>query len=667
MGSNYKDLRCTGCNGTLEYRKEKKAYECIYCGNLIRREEQYDGLYTIKNVVKQVLTDLAYGRLESAQKNVIECEKIASSYVGTVIAQICMKYYLLTTPGACQDSEVKSIYSQVLRLKEKLNEIDSNISAEEQALYESFEDGSDAFGVLLLVFDSLKAGVHFDFVKEFFDASLVYSRVLNARLLNYALKKNDTEMAGKIFANSDNIDCRSALLILLNTYADSEQKRSYMDEIFSKAELQEDDYKQFEKYLNETQDQVETKVHLYTNAVKYHKAPSIRCVLDHILSENGIENIQVERVLNAFCSKSPRDAELYELVEEMYTKHTGAVAINELQILLGSSLFIKPSVNMIWAMLSNSEWSAQERAQMLELSQQCKIDAKSNDVIMSNILLKLKEDVDTRVLLINKMTEYVKTISTMSMTEYILKSNLDGERKPEIMGLIFQLDVNMSFYRDVLSKYMASDVDSPEVKKQIVQMLGSKGLNVDSDVLVNMACEATSENFMEAVTFIQTSLNNGARLENHALSTYLEKVSPKNYHKELISILHTTCSRITDKALTNYVLYTNDAYNVKVQNSVVFAEQNGKSFGTSACSITYLNSKIQCNLFQAYVLMTKDSVEVTETIVNAMKNSGAKLNQTMRVGDAEVKFKKFVTDYKSRLSETTLMICEKNKVFSLFF
>ena len=51
MASSYKHLRCPGCDGTLKYVKEKKVWECINCGNEIRREEEYDGLYTIKNVV----------------------------------------------------------------------------------------------------------------------------------------------------------------------------------------------------------------------------------------------------------------------------------------------------------------------------------------------------------------------------------------------------------------------------------------------------------------------------------------------------------------------------------------------------------------------------------------------------------------------------------------
>ena len=100
MASAYKQLRCPGCDGTLRYIKEKKIWECIYCGNEIRREEEYDGLYTIKNVVRMVLVDLAYQRMDSAVKNLVECQKISSDYVGTLIAEISQKVFTLITPGA---------------------------------------------------------------------------------------------------------------------------------------------------------------------------------------------------------------------------------------------------------------------------------------------------------------------------------------------------------------------------------------------------------------------------------------------------------------------------------------------------------------------------------------------------------------------------------------
>lgn len=667
MASQYKNLRCTGCGGTLEYNKDKKVWICIYCGNEIRREEEYDGLYTIKNVVKQVLVDLAYGRMDSAQRNLIECEKISSDYIGTLIASMCYKVFTIITPGACQQSEVKGLFGQIKRLYDRFESIDSGISAEEEALYEAFDGNNDAFGVLVLVYDTLKAKTHLEFVNKFFDASTVYSPGLNANLLNYALKNNLSEMTDKIFSNADNINCRDSLFILLDAYNDCQQKREYIESLFSKAELRADDYKLVEKYLTETTDGTETKVMLYSNAVKYRISPSIQTVMTYILSNEHITDEQIKTVIRAFGDTHPKDSELYDFIEQIYTKQTGKVANMEFQTLLDCELFIRPAEKSLRFMVNRQDWSIEERASMIDKSMKCNIDVRTKDSILAEILLYNVENTDNRISLINKMLEYVDTISTNTMTDYILKCGVDGERKPEVLRLLLNLDLNMSFFREVLSKYLQTSTDSEAVKKEISQELSNRGLQVDSKVLLEMACEATEENYMEVVAFLQKAITNGTRMSSNAVSIYLETVKPENYHSELISLLYNSMSQVTDKALANYVLYASESYDLKLKNSMDFAGQNVHRFGDSECAIKYLNSDVQCNLLQAYVLIAEDSIAIVEAMVAAMKNAGAKLSDNMIVNGQTMRFKKFVTDYKAQLSQMTLTILEENKVFSFFF
>ena len=105
---------------------------------------------------------------------------------------------------------------------------------------------------------------------------------------------------------------------------------------------------------------------------------------------------------------------------------------------------------------------------------------------------------------------------------------------------------------------------------------------------------------------------------------------------------------------------------IKLQNAVVFAEKNGKNFGDSECEVKHLNSTVKCNLFQGYVLVADDSSVTVQSIVGAMKQSKAKLNATIVVDGKSQKFKKYITDNKSRISQMTLTLCEENGVFSFF-
>lgn len=667
MATQYKTIKCTGCDGDLEYSREKKVWICKYCGNEIRREEEYDGLYTIKNVVKQVLVDLAYQRMDSAQRNLIECEKISSDYVGTLIASICHKVFLLITPGACEQGEMRGLFEQIKRLYERLESIDRGISAEEEALYEAFEDNNETFGVLVLVFDTIKAQVHLDFVNKHFDASRVYSSELNSLLLNYAIRNNLQEMADKIFSNENNINCHEALFTLLETYEDGERKREYIEILFAKAELKSDDYKTVERYLGTTSDGIETKTMVYCNSVKYRVNPAIQPVMENILSDERITDEQIKAVIRAFGSTHPKDAELYEFVEQIYTRHSGKVANIEFQALQDCELFIKPGEKSLRYMVRRQDWAVEERLAMIEKSMKCNVDIRVKDAVLAEILNHCQEDTGQRIPLIHKMLEYVDTISTNTLTDFILKSGIDGERKPEVLRILLNLDLNMSFFREVLSKYLQTSTDSEAVKKEIAQELSNKGLQVDSKVLLDMACMATDENYVEVIGFFQKAISNGTRIDADGLSTYLEKVRPENYHTEFISLLFHSMSRITDQALANYVLYASEDYNIKMKNCVEFAGHSSERFGATKCSIKYLNQDIHCNLFQAYVLISEDSAVIVQAMVAAMKNAGAKLGDSMTVNGQMVKFKKFVMDYKEQLSQMTLTILEENKVFSIFF
>lgn len=665
MASKYKILRCPGCDGTLEYNKEKKVWVCIYCGNEIRREEEYDGLYTIKNVARQVLVDLAYNDMESAQKNLIECKKISSEYVGTVIIEIC--YNVFRIISRTEQVDQKNVFGQIQRLYEQLQKIDPGISAEEEALYESFKDSQDAFGVLLLVFDTLGAKEHKDFVTHFFDGAHVYSISLNANLLNYALRNNEKELSDKIFSNTDNINCRDACFILLKSYDDSETKRNYVENIISKAEFDTEDYKKFGEYLKDTKDGTETKILVYEQTAKYKIAPPITAVLKGIYKVEVLTEDQLRRIITSFTMTQPKDSELYEYLEDIYLKHSGSMAEKEISYLMESGIFIKTPEKVIKEMMNRRDWSVEERCAMYDKTRQCNKDEKVYEGVFLEVLLRNQEDQSIREQLIFKMLEEIKTIPTNALMDYIVRNSLDGDNKPKILEKIMELDLNKSFFREALNQYIRQTTDSSEVQKQVGQILNQQGIKVDSSILVDMAVKANEENYMDVVAFILESVKNGTRLDNEAVSFYLEMVKPKNYRAELIDALHTSTSKISTRALAFYVLYSVDTGSVKVKKSIEFAEQSGGGFGSSTCMILFMGHKIECNLFQAYTLMAPDSENTMQALCTTMKNEGARLNPDMVVDLQEKRFKKFVLENKGGLKGETLNILEQNKVFSLFF
>ena len=666
MASNYKSLKCNCCAGSLEYNKEKKVWICQYCGNEMRREEEYDGLYTIKNVVKQTLVDIAYGRLDSAEKNLSECEKIDSSYIGTLIARLCFKMFTLTTPGACAPGASKSLIGQLKRGYDELKERDEAISTEEEALYEAFEENGDAFAVLVLVFDSLGDTVHRDFAENLLDASAVYSQTLNESLLNYAMNSGKIEMADTVLANIDNIDCKKAFFLVINKYEDGEKKREHICRIIGNAGLVPDDRYEIEQYLQTSGDSIQTKVCTYDEAGKKGASASIEYVIQYLLAYLDENTELLKKVIGRFCDSKPNDTELYLLIHHIMAGHTFRNASEELGTMAEKGMFIVFSPADIDTMLTRKDLNGDEKVSFLQMIKKWNVNDKTYDNVISRYLTENSDAVDVRIQVIQELLSSVKTLSTNTVTDYVLKCSADGERKPEIIRMLFGLDLNLSFYRELLSNYMKKSPDDPSVREEIITFLTDLGLQGDPETVIEMACNTSEENLQETIEYIQRMTNNGGRFRNDALSTYLEKARDHCYHSQIIKALYSPAGRISPAAITNYVLFGKDD-GTKVQNLRAFSSQCSVPLGTSGCQINHLGHTITCSLIQGYVLATGDSEPTAIDIVNMMKDAGARLNPVIRADQTDMKFKKYAVDNKDALGMLSRKLCEDNKVFSFLF
>lgn len=665
MASSYKSLKCDCCAGTLEYSKEKKVWVCKYCGNEIRREEEYDGLYTIKNVVKQTLVDIAYNRLDSAQKNLIECEKIGSSYVGTIIARISLQMFQLITPGACPEGAAKSLMGQLKRNYEALLQIDSGISAEEEALYEMFEGSDDAFGVLLLVFDSLGDSVHKEFVEKLMDAGHIYSVTLNQNLLHYSMKNGRDQLTEKILDNAENIDCRQTLFFVIRDYKDGEKKKEHIKKLVPKAGLLPDDRKMIENYLAESGDSLPVKVCIYCETARAGAAASVECVDAYILGRAKNETELAGEVLKVFCGTHPNDAELYYLIEKIYTVHSGQTAVCEMKILNESGLFLAVPQKVISLMLNRVDLLTEEKKNLLAEAEKTKISQRANDVILAEYLCGMQDLPKMRLEIIDEILKYVSMPSTSTVERYILTCTEEGMEKVSVAEKLFSYDLNLSFFRNLLGDYMSQSKDTPEVKSRLEELLSSKGLTVDAAMLVDLACKAGPDKIEETAAFIRTMTANGTKIKSDAFSRYLE--TAQEYSLQILRMFFVPGSIVTEQALANYVLYAKEENGVKAQNALIFAERAGGAFGSSQCVIRMNGEEVRCNLFQAYLLLAPDSESTVQAITNAMRNARSKLNLPIYLNGVPAKFKKYVIDHKGQLKDVTVKICEENKVFSLLF
>ena len=302
MGVSFVARKCTQCAGRLQYIKEKKIWKCLYCGAEIERQEQYDGLFTIKNVVRQSLLDTAYRRLDSAAKNLVECEKIDSRYIGTLIAKIAYEMISVITPGAYSERDARNLLAQLKRNYELLQGISTTVNDEEEALYEFLEE-SDIFATLVLVYDSLSDSSRRDYVLQMLDATQIYSKEANGNLLTYSLKSNRLELADDVLKNTDNINVSVALSEVLQRYPDGASKGEHISNLIKTHTLSHDDKDTIEKYLSSSGDSIDTKSIVIETAVANGIDVSLEFVVRNVLPTAGAE--KTLSILHAYFRARP--------------------------------------------------------------------------------------------------------------------------------------------------------------------------------------------------------------------------------------------------------------------------------------------------------------------------------------------------------------------------
>ncbi len=664
MAVTIKERKCKRCAGILDYIRSEKIYKCRYCGGIAEREETYDGLFTIKNVVRQSLLDTSNRRLDSAEKNITECEKIDSRYVGTLIAKIAFEMISVITPGACDPNNAKNMLSQLKKNYEQLKEIGTTVTDEEEALYEFLEE-SDIFATLLLVYDSLGDTARRDFVAELIETEDIYSKAANTNLLTYSIKNGKFDLTDKVLNNTDNLDVVSAFSEVLNKYPDNDGKPANIEKLFASGQIKNEHKGMIETYLSSSDNAIKTKSRVLVLTLNADIKIGVESIINNILSKAEVE--QVGDVLSALCKSRLNDEDTLRLLAFAYECGNCAVAKVTLNSLKNSEQYVILPAKYIISMLSQTNYSAEEKVELLKISFDFKIENKSFESIVSNYLCFNTDAVDIRKSVIDCLFDKAATFPTSVVETYVLKCAADGERKPEIIKQMFDKGLNTTFFNDLLSRYMNASVDEQDVKVEVINTLTQIGLKIDPSSFVDYICESQDE-VQDKIAFVKKMIKNGAQLRSDAANLYLEKTNPDKYSSELFATIFTGASSFSAKAIENYILHFNEREAVKSQNVKTILDLSPSVATNITCQITHLSNSISCNLLQAYVLLTNDSQTVAfEIVSNLMNSQRIKINEEMRVSGTAMKLKKYVVSQKENLSQITDAICDKYRVYSMIF
>ena len=201
MAVNFVARKCA-CGGSLEFNPTKKIWVCKYCGTVVEREATFDkvhvdGIEGINDVVRQTLKDIANLKMDSAVRNLDDCERKGHQHIGTLLANI--SYNLANISVAKSQDEARASVDKVKIYASRLQNEFKTIAEDEINLYESFgNDDGDIFANLLVTFDTLGDEGRVEYIASKLKPESVFSASANKTLLRSQLNVAITKLLRRL-------------------------------------------------------------------------------------------------------------------------------------------------------------------------------------------------------------------------------------------------------------------------------------------------------------------------------------------------------------------------------------------------------------------------------------------------------------------------------------
>ena len=655
--------KCTSCGGNnWLYDKQNKVWICQYCGGMVERQEQYDGLYTIKNVVRQVVLDAAYHQMDQADRNLSECMKINARYPGTLVAAICCRTIAYTSGRTLSGQDPRAMIGQIQRDYRTLQEESGSLGDDETELYQ-FMDSSDCWAVLAMVFDILGDQERRDYLLTLLEPDKVFSQETNKVLIRYALNNQRIDLAEAILSKPDNVDIPDAFEAVLSSCPDCEEKGAMAGSLLRAGALKPGQEEVIEDYLG-GEDCVLTKSTIAGAALSAGLTIHLDILLREVMAQ--AEMPQFREILDGLFRRRLFDAEIEQLLGFAANQPDPQRCMMVIQTISRSGRFVALTPRQAQEFLFATGAPVQQRLAILEELKRFSSADRMWEMVAGSYLCQAKDTPEDRTAMLAALCEDIASVPAKDFEVYVLSVTLDGQLKTQRIQKILEMKgMNAGFFRELAGKYLRGSKDDPEYRGEILRQLMDSGLAIDGAVLVDYVC--TSDQSPESkVELVELALKNGTALRADALSIYLERCAD-TFEPMLFALLYRNASSVTQKALENYVLKCQDSPAVKVKNAAALARHTGMSLGSGSCTVRHLGNKISCTLAQAYLLTTGDDIALASNMVQAMVDSGTRLGGNITVGGISKKINKYVLDNRSRLSPVTEQLCQDHRLFSRFF
>lgn len=666
MAVNFIARKCA-CGGKLEFDPLKKIWICKYCGTVVEREATFDkihvdGLESINDVVRQTLMDVANQKMDSAYRNLEDCERKDHMHVGTLIAHI--SYHLENISVAKSPDEARASLDKVKIYAKRLQEEYPAIAEDEINLYEAFgENLSDVYANLLVVFDTLGDSGRFEYISCKLRPEEVFSPYANKALLRISIKHNKLDVVEVITKNINHIDRKSSLQEIMDHYPDNGKKVELIKRLFDAKLAEKLSKKYFEGYFINSSDSVETK----SAVISLLNTTDIHCSADVVIKAMSAQMDSYDRA--KFVFDTVYDAEINDqetealLVFCIMINKTYEIQAAFFDALIGKKVFVALNGRSVISFLDSSTLPTDKRVDILQKMLCFQIDHKGLDVVYNYYLNNNMDDQEVRSKIIDVLLAEGSPISTNTVKTYVVKTQTDGDAKKDVIAKIFATGINKTYLGDLLSEYLLHTTDSKELQKNISDYLITLGFKVDSGVFSQYVI--SNEDASLKLVKLKQLISNGTMVKADTLDQYILHLnSPADFSGEILNLLTQNSYAVGFQAYAKFVLFCKD---------IDKAGHHEKLLRTLNCDIArqrvtlcHCGNNLSCNIAQAYILNTTEGYDLSNMILQQMLSVGIKLNTDISVNGGSIKFKKYVGEHKNELSQLSLQLCTEHKMFSFF-
>lgn len=405
-----------------------------------------------------------------------------------------------------------------------------------------------------------------------------------------------------------------------------------------------------EDYLNSSSDGFDTKFGIACAALTTAASPTVKCVMINIIAKTD-DKERVKEIMDIIMSGKLLDAEIYTIIEYALDKCTQDVTFYIIERLQATKQFVVFSLQHFILLLENRAITYEYKKKIVGIAIGFNVNEKTKEQVVAHYLLNYSDTSENRQKFLTWLFGLVPSLSTVSVEKYILFCKLDGENKPEIVKMIFAMNINKAYFRETLDKYISSSADSRLVTEKVIDILAGHGLKVSEANLIRLLLNSnlTEEKRIE---LLRKTKSSGVRYLG-AMDKYLSAVPPLAFSMCIFQELFDMTETVSAGSFVKYLLTIRDAEAAKPVNAQKLAERTKMPIISQIYRITHLNTQIECSVIQAYILLSPDNPEVTCSVAESLGARSQKLNAPIAAAGVKKKFKKYLSSVSSQLSPST--------------